>query len=145
VQDEAAAGDPISARRRVEMISALHKLDMLEDVVRLSGLILKRTGLPQSAKEDAEHVAVAATHGIEFLVTWNCKHLANPVITPKVARACERAGFRSPEICTPEIILKRVVYGTLSSHGVTRAQSRRARPVARAVSARKRQVTRDLG
>jgi hypothetical protein len=87
--------------------------------------------LPQSAKEDAEHVAVAATHGIEFLVTWNCKRLANPVITPKVARACERAGFRSPEICTPEIILRRVVYGTLPSHGVTRAQSCRARPVAR--------------
>src|SRR5581483_8759534 len=129
VRDEAAVGDPNYARRRIEMLSPLHKLDMPEDIERLGGLILKRTGLPKSAKADAEHVAIAATHRIEFLVTWNCKHLANPAIAPKVARACERAGFRSPEICTPEIILRRVVYGTLPSHRITREQSRRARPI----------------
>jgi hypothetical protein len=44
-------------------------------------------------------------------ITWNCRHLANPTIIPKVVRACARAGFRSPEICTPEVIIRRFAYG----------------------------------
>jgi hypothetical protein len=68
------------------------------------------TRLPARAKADAEHVAIAATNGIDYLITWNCKHLANPKTIPAVVRACEDSGFRCPEICTPEAILRCVVY-----------------------------------
>ena len=127
VVDEAKLGDPEAARRRIEIISSLPSLEVPDDVDRLSAMILKRTGLPNSARVDAEHIAIAATNGIEFLVTWNCKHLANPAITPKVARICERAGFRSPAICTPEVILRHVVYGPQPSRRPAREQSCRAR------------------
>lgn len=130
VVDEAKLGDPESARRRIEIISSLPSLEVRDDVDRLSALILKRASLPNSAKIDAEHIAIAATNGIEFLVTWNCKHLANPAITPKVARACERAGFRSPAICTPEVILRHVVYGPQRGQRPAREQSCRARSAA---------------
>jgi hypothetical protein len=136
VVDEVKAGDPIAAQKRIDIISALPRLEIFDDVDRLTALILKKTGLPVSSKADAEHVAIAATHNIDFLATWNCKHLANPSITPKVARACERAGFSSPEICTPEVILKRVVYGPRPSQRVVREQSCRARPAAQAISRR---------
>jgi hypothetical protein len=110
VMDEAKAGDPTAAQRRVETISTLPSLIVSEEAEALGVLILFETGLPDSAKMDAEHVAIAATYQIDFLLTWNCKHLANPEIAPKIARACHRAGFRSPEICTPEVVLRRVVY-----------------------------------
>ncbi len=136
VVDEVKAGDPTAAQKRVELISSLPSLKTLDEVGWLTTLILKKTGLPNGAKADAEHVAIAATHKIEFLVTWNCKHLANPAITPKVARACERAGFRSPAICTPEVILRNVVYGPQPSQRSAREQSCRARPAAQAISVR---------
>jgi hypothetical protein len=136
VVQEISAGDPAAAQKRVEIISSLPKLPILDDVDRLAALILKKTGLPISAKADAEHVAIAATHQIEFLATWNCKHLANPAITPKVARACDRAGFRSPEICTPEVLLMRVVYEPLRNQRTARERPCRARPAAHAISIR---------
>ena len=138
VMKEAKNGDPEAARLRVELIASLPSLEVLGDVERLCALILKRTGLPNSAEADAQHVAIAATHGIDFLATWNCKHLANPSITPKVAHACERAGFRSPEICTPEVILRRVVYGPLSRQRPAREQSCRARPPAHSTQGERR-------
>jgi hypothetical protein len=136
VVDEVQAGDPAAAQKRLEVISSLPLLKITDNVEGLTALILKKTGLPKSAKADAEHVAIAATHEIEFLVTWNCKHLANPSMTTKVARACERAGFRSPEICTPEVILRRVVYGAVPRQQPVREQSCRARPSAHAISVR---------
>lgn len=111
VLSEAARGDSEAVRRRVEVISTLPLLEIGAAVPPLTELIMRHSRLPSCADTDAEHIAIAATHGIEYLVTWNCKHLANPEFTPKVADACERAGFRCPLICTPEAIIRRVVYG----------------------------------
>jgi hypothetical protein len=115
VMQEASAGDPAMARRRVELISPLPSLDVPDAAQRLAARILREASLPESAKTDAEHVAIAATYQIDFLLTWNCKHLANPKIAPKIVRACQRAGLRSPEICTPEVVLRRVVYERAAS------------------------------
>jgi hypothetical protein len=57
------------------------------------------------AQRDAQHVAVAAVNGMEFLLTWNCTHLANVMLRDKIKQACEDAGFRSPKICTPEELI----------------------------------------
>jgi hypothetical protein len=104
---EAKQGDPEAARQRVELISSMVSLESSDEVPRLSKQILLEARLPASAESDAEHVAIAAFHKIEYLLTWNCKHLANRHILPKVRRVCERAGLRSPEICTPEDIIRR--------------------------------------
>jgi hypothetical protein len=54
---------------------------------------------------DAEHIAIAATNSVDLLLTWNCKHLANPIIHREVVRACEAKDFRCPQICTPEKLM----------------------------------------
>ena len=85
-------------------------LDYSDQEIELSARIMQEAGLRDVAKEDCAHVAIAAINHLEYLATWNCKHLANPQIIPKVARACAREGFRCPEICTPLVILEQVVY-----------------------------------
>jgi hypothetical protein len=62
--------------------------------------------LPEKARADAEHIAFAATNSVRFLLTWNCKHLANRTILRRVAQRCEWHGFRCPEICTPEAMVR---------------------------------------
>jgi hypothetical protein len=62
--------------------------------------------LPRKASADAEHIATAAIHSVHYLLTWNCKHLANPRIARNVVRTCERFGFSCPVICTPEQLLR---------------------------------------
>ena len=111
VRDEASQGDSQFAQRRLDIIAVLLTADVTPAAMDLARLILLEAHLPAKAKVDAEHVAIAAVNGIDYLLTWNCKHLANPHITPKVARSCRRAGYRPPEICTPETIIRRVVYG----------------------------------
>ncbi len=111
VVDEARKGNADAAQRRLEVLLPLTKAAVTPEALDLANRILRESGLPTRAKVDAQHIAIAAANGIDYLLTWNCKHLANPQITPKVARSCRRAGFRPPEICTPETIIRRVVYG----------------------------------
>jgi hypothetical protein len=71
----------------------------------LSLAILAAGMLPPHAVRDAAHVAVAAVHGIDYLLTWNCKHLANAQIARRIALVCEKLGHRMPIICTPEELM----------------------------------------
>ena len=66
--------------------------------------------LPTSAASDAEHIAVAATNAVRILLTWNCKHLANPSIRDALILACEKNRVRCPEICTPEQLMRTYAY-----------------------------------
>jgi hypothetical protein len=61
--------------------------------------------LPQHVVRDAAHVAVAAVHAVDYLLTWNCRHLANAQIARRIARVCENLGHRMPIICTPEELM----------------------------------------
>jgi hypothetical protein len=61
--------------------------------------------LPPHAVRDAAHIAVSAVHAIDYLLTWNCKHLANAQIAPRIAVVCEKLGHRMPIICTPEELM----------------------------------------
>lgn len=61
--------------------------------------------LPATAFPDALHIAIAADHGVEFLLTWNCRHIANAEILPTIARICRRFQVETPAICTPEELL----------------------------------------
>ena len=58
--------------------------------------------VPRQAAKDALHIAVAAVHGVDFLLTWNCKHIANATMRSAIERACREAGYEPPVICTPE-------------------------------------------
>ncbi len=72
----------------------------------LASALLNAAALPRNAAIDAVHVAPAAAHGMDFLLTWNCTHIANAVVRPRIEAVCEKQGFRPPVICTPEELVE---------------------------------------
>ena len=74
-------------------------------MIRLAASLVQRAIIPAKAVEDALHIAVSTLHHVDFLVTWNCRHIANPVIQEKIAVYLEQIGLLLPIICTPEELL----------------------------------------
>jgi hypothetical protein len=105
VIDEASAGDPAEVQKRLAIIGGLPALEITEAAESLTEAIIAAGILPPRAVRDAGHVAVAAVHAIDYLLTWNCKHLANAQISRRIAVVCERLGHRMPIICTPEELM----------------------------------------
>jgi hypothetical protein len=105
VLDEAAAGDPEAVRERMTALQGLPLLDLTDEVVDLAGALKTSLALPQKAVTDAAHIAVAAVHGMHFLLTWNCTHIANAEMFVSIERACQERGFSCPVICTPEELM----------------------------------------
>jgi len=105
VIDEASAGDPEEARKRMEIIRTLAVLEVTEDAEALTDAILSSGAMPPRAVRDAAHVAVAATTNMDYLLTWNCRHLANAQIIRRIAVVCNKQGYSVPVICTPEELM----------------------------------------
>jgi hypothetical protein len=101
VLDEAAAGDAAAAAPRLDALREVALLDVTEDAILLAGDLVRGGGLPAKARVDALHVAMAAVHGMDFLLTWNCKHIANAATRGTIEDLCRTAGFEPPIICTP--------------------------------------------
>jgi hypothetical protein len=80
-------------------------LDITPDVVDLAASILASGKIPRKAATDAAHIAVAAVHGMDFLVTWNCVHIANAAIAKSLALICRKHFCDCPVICTPEELM----------------------------------------
>jgi len=103
VLDEAAAGDPAAAAERLRLLDDLPLLDAgHSDVDRLADLLVDRRLLPAKARTDAQHVAVATVFAVDYLMTWNCKHIANADRLPLIYSALRGEGFDPPLIVTPE-------------------------------------------
>jgi hypothetical protein len=105
VLDEARAGDPEIARRRLDLLANIPLLDMTPDVADLAAALIERVPLPPRAGADAVHIAVAACHAIEFLLTWNSAHIANAEFRPKVEQVCRARGYAVPVLCTPDELM----------------------------------------
>jgi predicted nucleic acid-binding protein len=103
---EAASGDAEAAQRRLAAIDGLPALDISRQVEELAARLLAGAALPEKAKNDALHIAVAAVHGVEYLLTWNCTHIANAVMRPRIEAICRAAGYEPPIICTPLELMK---------------------------------------
>jgi len=101
VVQEAGGGDGEAAKRRLAAIEGLPELDISDEAETLAGRLLDEAAVPDKAKTDALHIAVAAVHGIDYLLTWNCKHIANAAIRPKIEAVCRDCGYEPPIICTP--------------------------------------------
>ena len=102
VIDEASAGDAEAAKERMAILSPLPLLDISDGVLTLASAILQSGALPVKAARDAAHIAVSAVHAVDFLLTWNCAHIANAQIVKQVQSICTQHGFPCPVICTPE-------------------------------------------
>jgi len=102
---EVGAGDPSVARLRLALLQDIPLLDVSEEAIRLSIALVREAGLPAKAGADALHIATAACHGVEYLLTWNSKHIANAEYRPRVERSCRTAGYEPPILCTPDELM----------------------------------------
>ncbi len=102
---EAAVGDSEAVQRRAVILADLPLLDITPAGTELARRLAGSVPLPPRAAADAVHIAVAACHGIEFLLTWNATHIANAELRPLVERACRAAGYAPPVLCTPDELM----------------------------------------
>lgn len=105
VLDESAAGDPEMASKRMEILEGVSLLEVTPAVAELAAALITRLPLPPRAGADAAHIAVAAYHGMNYLLTWNCAHIANAVLRPRIEKICREQGYSAPVLCTPEELL----------------------------------------
>lgn len=101
VLDEAAAGDKQAAAGRLAALDEAILLDVTEGAILLAERLVAGGGLPEKARVDALLVAMAAAHGMDYLLTWNCTHIANAALRSRIEDICRVAGFEPPTICTP--------------------------------------------
>jgi predicted nucleic acid-binding protein len=104
--NEASAGDPAAAAERLRALQEIPMLPITSDVAVLAAQLEQALSLPPRARADAPHLAVAAVNRMDFLLTWNCTHLANGMLTARIEKACGAAGFVSPRILTPELLME---------------------------------------
>ena len=106
VIDEASAGDADAARDRLAALASVTLLDATDEALQLAEELVSANAIPENKVEDAAHIAIAVTNGVDFLVTWNCRHIANAVMRSGIDRACRRAGYEPTIICTPDELVE---------------------------------------
>lgn len=103
---EASAGDKIAAAKRLKVISTLRLLGVSAGAIALAATIIRELSLPPRAQPDALHVAIAAMNGVQYLLTWNCRHLTNAVLRPRIESVCRDSGHEPPVICAPPDLME---------------------------------------
>jgi len=105
VLDEAAAGDPDVAKKRLALLYGVAVLAIDHQVEELAEALIEGVALPARAGADAVHIAAAVRHEADFLMTWNCTHIANAQLRPHIERICREHGYRAPVLCTPDELM----------------------------------------
>ena len=103
---EVSLGDAAFAAAR---LTALRDISLLRDVpvaAELTQRLLDEAIIPPKAADDATHLGLAAAHGMEYLLTWNCRHINNPMLRRRIERACAACGLECPVICSPVELMK---------------------------------------
>lgn len=106
VLEEAAQGDPQAAQDRLDVLSRMTLLRSSAEATALAKALIEAGALPANAADDALHLAIAAVNRIQYLLTWNCRHLANATTRPIIESVCAAKGFKAPMICTPEELME---------------------------------------
>jgi predicted nucleic acid-binding protein len=99
---EVGGGDPEAAQERLRVIAGFQVLTVGQETGRCVQALLSGGALPAKAAEDALHIVLAATNGMDYLLTWNCKHIANATMRKTIERILRELGLQSPVICTPD-------------------------------------------
>lgn len=105
VTEEAGRGNTDAASRRLDALSGIPLLATTEEVVAFAKALIQEGALPTKALDDSLHIAMAAVHGIDYLLTWNCRHIDNAEMKPVVRNICTTHGYVCPEICTPQELM----------------------------------------
>ncbi len=92
--------------KRKAYIETITLLDATEEGAELAQQLIESGAIPKKAAEDAGHIAIAVTNGVEYLVTWNCRHIANATMRSQIEQVCRNAGYQPVIICTPDEIME---------------------------------------
>lgn len=103
---EAALGDPSASRLRLEVLKDIPRLETTEEVRRLGNALITEGPIPDSAEVDAYHIAIATVNGMDYLITWNCTHIANAVMRSDIETVCRNYGYEPPTICTLQELME---------------------------------------
>jgi hypothetical protein len=106
VTAEIRAGDEGAAGKRVEAIDGVAVLQANEDSELLAREIIRQATLPSSVGVDVAHVATATVYGMDYLLTWNCAHIANPHWLKKISDIVAMQGYQMPVVCSPQALLE---------------------------------------
>ncbi len=110
VIDECAGGDKEAAKERDQFLRGVAVLDVNDQVYEVADSLAEALSLPHRARVDSVHIAVSAVNGLDYLVTWNCKHIANPAMRTTIEEVCDNAGYAPPVICTPPELIEVPTY-----------------------------------
>lgn len=106
VIQEAGAGEVQMAQDRLRVLAPMTQLEITAEAVSLAEELVRAGALPVKAANDALHIAVAAFHCITYLMTWNCRHMANASMRRMIEKVCAKQGYKAPIICTPEELME---------------------------------------
>jgi predicted nucleic acid-binding protein len=98
---EAGGGNEDSARKRLDRLKDIPILAIDDTTKRFAAQLIRDGGVPSEAQADALHIAIASVHGLDYLLTWNCRHIDNAATKPLIRSICAIVGYPCPEICTP--------------------------------------------
>jgi len=102
---ELRAGDAAAAEKRLQLVEGIDVLAITDEVTVLAQYLAREAGLPPKAAADALHIAIAAYHGVDYLLTWNSAHIANAELRPRVETLCRARGVEPPVLCTPDELM----------------------------------------
>ncbi len=105
VLTEAGKGDKNAAAKRLTVLKDIELLEFSKEAVQLADIFIRRDVVSEKMGADMLHIAVATVYGADYLLTWNCKHIANAEIFKKIAKVCIEEGYEMPTICTPEELM----------------------------------------
>jgi predicted nucleic acid-binding protein len=103
---EVSRGNAESAAARLAALKGIVVLDNLPAAKTLTEQLLAEAIIPPAAAEDAIHLGLAAAHGLDYLLTWNCRHINNPTLRRRIEQACADCGLECPVICSPAELLR---------------------------------------
>ena len=106
VVGEASEGDDEAARQRLDALQGIEELETTSKAEDLASALLEEGPLPEKAAVDALHIGISATEGIEYLLTWNCTHIANAAMRKPIEEVCRTKGIEAPIMCTPEELME---------------------------------------
>ena len=102
VVEEAKIGDAEAAQRRLQAMVGLPVLEINYAAEQLAKQLVRDKVIPETSAEDALHIALATIHGMDFLLTWNFRHINNAEMKARIRAMIESAGYECPTICSPE-------------------------------------------
>ena len=106
VLQELERGDKSAAQRRLHFAKRISLLGNKPEIEDLALAFLEKVNIPTRAKMDAFHIACASIHRMDYLLTWNCTHIANAALRKVIDSVNKQYGYKTPVICTPEELLE---------------------------------------